>query len=392
MTKRLAALAAAVAELGCEVALISGMVNMYYLTGTIQTGFLVLVPGQRPLLAVRKGLERAEKEAAEAGVEIVALANPKDLPSMIAARGVAQVSRIGLELDRLPYQSALRLLKLFPSARPVDVGGALRRLRMLKDRFEVAAIRRTGEVWVKTMDAVLQSFEPGIDEYELTLRVESASRQAGHQGLVRTHALDFEIFLGHLLSGPHGAVPTRFDGPTGGPGVHPATAQGAGHRPIGPGDPVLADYACAQDGYIYDGTRTFVHGALGSRLQRAYDVCRTVHEMLQTKLRVGGTVAEVTTSAFDLAEAAGLEDHFMGYGVDRVRFLGHGVGLELDELPVLVAGSTQALEAGMVIAVEPKFVFPGEGAVGLETTYLVGEGPPEALVDYPDGVIALGGA
>jgi Xaa-Pro aminopeptidase len=261
---------------------------------------------------------------------------------------------------------------------------------MVKDPSEVAAIQRTGEVWVKTMAAISQSFQPNVDEYDLALRVEAASRAAGHQGLVRTHALDFEIFLGHLLSGPHGAVPTRFDGPTGGPGVHPATAQGAGHRPVGPGDPVLADYACAKDGYVYDGTRTFVWGALSRSLRAAYDVCRQVHQMLDTHLRAGGTVAQVTQAAFGLAEEAGLSEHFMGYGPDRVKFLGHGVGLELDELPVLLASSSQVLVAGMVIAVEPKFVFPGQGAVGLENTYLVREGPPLALADYPDGVIALG--
>lgn len=390
MTARLEALEAAVAKLGCEVALIQGMVNTYYLTGTIQPGFLALAPGRSPLLAIRKGLQRAELETAAAGVQIAALTNPKDLPAMLAAWGVDQPSVIGLELDRLPYQSVQRLLALFPGARTVDIGGPLRRLRMVKDSSELAAIRRSGDVWVKTMEAILQSFQPDMDEYDLTLRVEAKSRAAGHQGLIRTHALDFEIFLGHLLSGPHGAVPTRFDGPTGGPGVHPATAQGAGHRPIGRGEPVLADYACATDGYVYDGTRTFVWGTLSTPLRRAYDVCRQVHQMLGTRLRAGGTVAEVTQAAFRLAEEAALGDHFMGYGPDRVRFLGHGVGLELDELPVLVASSSQSLEAGMVIAVEPKFVFPGEGAVGLETTYLVGDGAPLALVDYPDGVIALG--
>ncbi len=390
MTERLQALQAVVAKLGCDVALIQGMVNSYYLTGTIQPGFLAVAPGRPPLLAVRKGLQRAQQEAAASGVQITPLPSPRDLPAMLAAWGVSQPAVIGLELDRLPYQSVERLLGLFPAARPVDVGGPLRRLRMVKDHSEVAAIQRTGEVWVKTMQAILQSFQPNVDEYDLALRVEAASRAAGHQGLVRTHALDFEIFLGHLLSGPHGAVPTRFDGPTGGPGVHPATAQGAGHRPVGPGDPVLADYACAKDGYVYDGTRTFVWGALSRSLRGAYDVCRQVHQMLDTHLRAGGTVAQVTQAAFGLAEEAGLSEHFMGYGPDRVKFLGHGVGLELDELPVLLASSSQALVAGMVIAVEPKFVFPGQGAVGLENTYLVREGPPLALADYPDGVIALG--
>ncbi len=391
MSDRLDRLAALVSQAGCDVALIQGMVNTYYLTGTIQPGFLVVVPGEKPRLCLRKGMARAEAETAGRDLVLERLASPKDLPAVLASLGVTAPQRLGLELDRLPYLAVERLVRLFPTARPVDVGTVLRRLRMVKDETELAAIRRAGEVWVKTMDAVQAHFAPGIDEYELSLQVEAASRRAGHQGLVRTHALDFEIFIGHFLSGPHGAVPTRFDGPTGGPGVHPATAQGAGHRPIGRGDPILADYAAATDGYVYDGTRTFVWGALSPRLQEAYALCQQVHQRLNRDLRAGISVGAVTEGAFQVAAEAGLSDFFMGYGPDRVRFLGHGVGLELDELPVLVPGSAEPLLAGMTVAVEPKFVFPGEGAVGLEVTYLVGEGPPVALADYSLDVIELAG-
>lgn len=391
MRERLDQLAVALSDLGCEVALVQGLVNTYYLTGTIQPGFVVVVPGQPPLMCVRKGMARAEQETAAEGVRLEWLASPKDLGAVLAGMGVTRPARLGLELDRLPYLSVERLSRLFPDARLTDVGTTLRRLRMTKDATEVTAIRRAGQVWVKTMEAIEEHFHPGIDEYELALKVEAASRAAGHQGLVRTHALDFEIFIGHLLSGPHGAVPTRFDGPTGGPGVHPATAQGAGHRPLGRGDPILADYACATDGYVYDGTRTFVWGSLSPRLADAYQLCQEVHRRLEGALRSGNSVGAATESAFQVAAEAGLGDYFMGYGDDRVRFLGHGVGLQLDELPVLLPGSAQALLSGMTVAVEPKFVFPGEGAVGLEITYLVGEGPPEPLASYPTGVIPLDG-
>jgi Xaa-Pro aminopeptidase len=94
----------------------------------------------------------------------------------------------------------------------------------------------------------------------------------------------------------------------------------------------------------------------------------------------------VYTKAVDLAAAAGYEDHFMGCGATRIRFVGHGVGLELDEYPFLAKGQEMALAENMVVALEPKLIFPGKGVVGIENTFVVTANGLEPLTRFPDGV------
>jgi Xaa-Pro aminopeptidase len=135
--------------------------------------------------------------------------------------------------------------------------------------------------------------------------------------------------------------------------------------------PVCVDFALARDGYIHDQTRTLVVGSLERRLAEAHDVCRRIHDEMRDRARPGVTGEELWQRCLAMADDAGLAGHFMGFGGQQVRFVGHGLGLELDELPVLAPRQRMALEAGHVIAVEPKFFFPGAGAVGLENTYVV---------------------
>jgi len=157
------------------------------------------------------------------------------------------------------------------------------------------------------------------------------------------------------------------------------------------GMPVLSDFAVAVRGYVVDGTRTFCVGELPDNLRRAAQVALDILQEAEELLRPGTPVRDLFRRASAHAEAEGLLDHFMGSGADRVRFLGHGVGLELDELPVLTGGAPGELEPGMVVAVEPKFVFPGLGAVGVEDTFVVREGAPQLLTDFPRGPVLAGG-
>lgn len=378
------------AQEGVDLALLIQMMDVYYFTGTLQPGYLAMAPDRDPVFFVRKAYDRALEETRGRAVEVLFLESPKDLPKALEEMGFPLPGTLGLELDIVPYLTADRLGRLFPGAHLKDVGARVRHQRAVKDDEEIALIKKAGVVWQKTMEAVRLGFRPRMDEYDLALEVEAVARRAGHQGLIRTRALDFEIFLGHLLTGPHGAVPTRFDGPTGGPGTHPALAQGSAHRLIEKGDPVLADYASAADGYVYDGTRTFVHGQLSQRLEKAYKVAQEVHALVREEMRTGKGIGDLTSRVWEFVRGEGLTQHFMGYDRDRVKFLGHGVGLELDEFPVLTQRETGLFQTGMVVAVEPKFVFPGEGAVGLESTYRVHGGEPEVLAPYDEGVIPLG--
>src|SRR5690606_38601975 len=149
--------------------------------------------------------------------------------------------------------------------------------------------------------------------------------------------------------------------------------QGASARAIREGEPVIVDFTSVFGGYVVDMTRTAVVGALSAELEHAFGVARAIQDEVARNLRPGVPCVELWEHARAMAEQARLGDRFMGPPGDQARFVGHGVGLELDELPVLAPGFKAPLQAGQTSAVEPKFVFPGTGAVGIENSYVVTE-------------------
>ncbi len=187
------------------------------------------------------------------------------------------------------------------------------------------------------------------------------------------------MMYAHVLSGPNGDAASYLNSAHGGFGTCPAMPQGAGHRAIRRNEPIEVDYSLGINGYLGDQSRTYVIGELPGSLQKAHDCSRRIHDRFRETARPGITCNAVYEMAMEEANQYGLADVFMGHGPNQVRFVGHGIGLEVDELPILAAGFDIPLEPGMVLALEPKFVLPQQGVVGLEDDYLV----------TPDGVERL---
>jgi Xaa-Pro aminopeptidase len=227
-----------------------------------------------------------------------------------------------------------------------------------------------------------------MTEAEFAGRVEAQARRLGHEGVIRMRGFNQEMFYGQLLTGAGGAAATFLDTPLGGTGLSPAVAQGVSFRLIRRGDPVVFDFVAVREGYIADFTRMFVLGKLPEALVRAYDQALRIQDVVKGLARPGVTGEAVWSAALAAAESAGLGAGFMGHGPGRVRFVGHGVGLELDELPVLTSSDDELVE-GMVFALEPKFVLPGLGAVGIENTFRVTAGGIAALTTAPEHVVEL---
>jgi Xaa-Pro aminopeptidase len=225
-----------------------------------------------------------------------------------------------------------------------------------------------------------------MTEMELAAEIERELRLAGHQGPIRFRSFNNELFYGSVLAGPSGAVPGSTETPIVGPGPNVAVSKGAGHRPIEAGEPILVDLAGAWEGYLADQTRTFSLGPVPDRFAAAHATARDILHRVAAEARPGVTGAALYDLALELAD--GLEG-FMGAGHERVTFVGHGFGLEIDELPLLAKGWDEPLEAGMVFALEPKFVFPGEGAVGIENSYLVTADGVERLTSAPEDLTEL---
>ncbi|EXX85343.1 peptidase M24, partial [Paenibacillus darwinianus] len=185
------------------------------------------------------------------------------------------------------------------------------------------------------------------------------------------------------------AEPTLFDGPAGGRGLGPAVPQSVSRKPFARNEPILLDVGCCIDGYLIDQTRTAVIGELPEKLAAAYAVAERIIRRAEELLVPGTPSAALYEEALRLAKDAGLADHFMGFGADRVRFLGHGIGLEVDEWPVLAKGFDIPLASGMVLAVEPKFTFQNVGVVGIENCYAVTAGRPLTLTRSSEQLIVV---
>jgi Xaa-Pro aminopeptidase len=373
------------AQIGVDGALITQNIDLYYLIGTMQNGVLYVPQTGEPLFYAKKSVTRARQEAS---VTVEEMGRMSELGEKIKAKfGVPK--KLGLEMDVLPYGLATRYLRLFPEAEVVDVAFPLRFVRAVKSEYELNHLREAAKHLNEIIASLPEYIAVGVSELELSAKIEYVLRQKGNIGIYRMRAYNQELCLGMVASGAAAATPTYFDGPAGGLGLTTASPQSASRKTFQPGEPILVDISTVVEGYIIDQTRMAVIGELDSDLERAYHVAVEIIREVEKLGRPGASWQSLYLRALEMAESAGLKEHFMGYGKDQVKFLGHGVGLELDELPVLAKGFDQPLETGMVIAIEPKFTFPGRGVIGIENTYLVTEEGLKALTIASEEIVRV---
>lgn len=370
-------------QLQLDGALLTHPIDIYYFSGTRQNGVLWLPAAGTALLLVRKSLSRARDEAQ--GVEV----QPFPSSKAFAAQLPAALARIGMTFDVLPVQQKQFYAKLLPGCELVDISAANRSLRSVKSAWELERLRRAGEKLCAVFAEVPDFLRSGMSELELAAEFEYRLRRAGGEGCVRMRAFNQELALGLALAGESATRPGFFDGAVTGPGLSSASPHGASRATIAPNAPVMIDYTGVFDGYIVDMTRVYVCGALDDELQRAFAAALDIQAWVAERLTPGAICEELFAGAAQLAEASGFGAHFMGAPGENARFVGHGVGLELDELPVLAQGFKQPLVAGQTIAVEPKFVFPGRGVVGIENTFAVSAQGGIRLTDSPDQLVAI---
>lgn len=386
ISRRVAGLQERLRGAGVDAALLAQSADIIYYSGTCQTGHLYIPAEGEPLFMVRRDYERARLTAGLK--QIVPLQSFREIPEIISDFGLPEPEVLGLEFDVLPVKIYFIYQKLFPRARLTDVSLLIRKQRAVKSPYELEILAASGHRLDQMLAAVPRIAAIGRPEVEMAGLLEGEARRLGHQGLVRFRGMNHDFFMGHLLAGPSGAEPSAFDGPVSGPGLDQSFAFGAGWRRLEPGEPLYVDYGFSYKGYITDATRVFVIGELSPRLARAHSVALEIQTALFEAIRPGVAAGKLYELAVAMAKKAGLANYFQGWR-QPVRFVGHGVGLELNELPVLAAGVEDLLAPGMVFALEPKFVFPGEGAVGIENTVVVTENGVKRLTNFPDEVYRI---
>jgi Xaa-Pro dipeptidase len=391
---RLSRLQELLAKHGIDGMLISQNVDLYYFTGSMQTGFLFVPQAGCSVFYVRRSVVRAQQESCVSVEPLGSLRAfgaqlAQSFPELFSRTGSADAPLIAAEYDVLPVQWHQRLQGALPGVRWTDGSMLVREVRMIKAPSELALIRQAAEVIDRALTHALLHLREGMKEFEWMALIEHQIRMEGHLGIMRMRGYNQEIVTGAVGAGEAIATPTYFDGPAGGLGLSAASPQSSSRRPMGRDEPILIDIGCCIEGYVIDQTRTAVIGAMPEDLAFAYSVSESILRRTEELLKPGTVCEDVYVQSLAQADAAGLGAHFMGYGSDQVKFLGHGIGLEIDELPVLARGFRYSLEPGMVIAVEPKFTFPGRGVVGIENSYVITESGCEKLTVSREGILTV---
>ncbi len=358
--------------------------DLFYFTGTVQRAHLFVPAQGKPLLMVKKNLERARLESSLEGERIIGLESLKEIGAVLHAYGYGSLKRLGFELDVLPANQYLYYQKLFKEAEIVDLSALVRTVRMVKSPYEVEILREIGSFHGLVFAFIRDNLRAGMTELEMSAKILELSRRHGHAGVMRVRGFNQDLFYVHLLSGGN-TDPSYFDGSVGGKGVSPAFAQGSYTKVINRDEPVLIDYSYIQDGYMLDQTRVFCPGKLPHHLAAAHALAVEILKEMEKMARPGVACSRLYERAMEMAGQSPFAGHFLGFP-DPVTFIGHGVGIELDELPVFAPGFEIPLEEGMVFALEPKFCF-ADGAMGLENTYVMTASGPQALTVFEEGII-----
>jgi Xaa-Pro aminopeptidase len=351
---------------GWELAAIVGKIPLYYFTGTMQDGLLLILPEGDAVFWVRQSFERAKTESL-----FPRLQEMKSYRDVAVGMG-SLPSTVYLETDIMPIAQLQRLQKYLPFTDVKGVDEQVAAVRSVKSRYELSLMEHAGKIHRRVLeDCVPGMLADGIDEVGLTCDLYSLMVKEGHQGIIRFGMFN-EMLLGQIGFGTSSISPTCVNTPGGIFGMHPSVPlMGCRDRRLRKGDLVVIDIGCGYRGYQTDKTMTYMFGKpIPDEAMQEHYQCVEIQDQLAAFLKPGATPSEIYTTVMADLEPAFLTN-FMGFGKHKVRFLGHGIGLWIDETPVIAQGFDEPLQEGMVFALEPKKGIPGVGLVGIENTFIV---------------------
>ncbi len=364
-----------------EACILTGSINIFYLTGVIYAGYLYIPAAGKPVHLVKRpvGLSLADT---------VSVQKPEQIPDILKGLGFPLPSTVLLETDVLSWNNCLRLLNALGLSEAGNASALLRSLRKVKTSYEIGMTRQNALQHAKIYKAIPYLYRVGMTDIELQIEIEHWMRQHGSLGIFRTFGENMDIHMGIVLSGDNAGNPSPFDYALGGQGISPGLPLGANGSPINEGQTVMIDMAGNYVSWMTDITRVYARGKVPEAAYRAHQVSLEIHQAVLDKAGPGTSCSSLYELAMEMTRKNNLESFFMGTG-QQAKFVGHGVGLEINEPPVLMSRSREELEPGIVFALEPKYVIPGVGAVGIENTYLVTSCGIEKLTTVEEDITEL---
>jgi Xaa-Pro aminopeptidase len=362
-------------------ALIACNVNLLYTYGRIVCGYLYLPLGSPAILFLKRPLNIK-------GEYVVPIHKPEEIPAKLKEMELSVPDKVMLEGDELPYTQYIRLSKLFPGSEIVNGTPLIRRARSVKTGYEIEMLRRSAVRHAKAYAQVPAVYKDGMTDLDLSIEIEHLMRKEGCLGVFRIFGQSMEIFMGSVLSGDNASAPSPYDFALGGAGLDSSIPIGANRTQLKEGQSVMVDMGGNFFGYMSDMSRVFSIGRLNDEAYAAHQVCLKVQNTLTEMMKPNAVCEDIYQAALDIVKAEGFEDKFMGIG-QKAHFVGHGIGLEINEEPVFAPRVRTELEPGMTFALEPKIVVPEVGPVGIENSWVVTTTGVEKLTLCPEEIVNL---
>lgn len=356
---------------GIESVFLTHRPDYFYFTGTAQEAWLYVSLDYDPLLFVKRYLPRAVKESALGN--IVPVHSVTEIPDIVKDSHGRLPKNMGLAFDIVPVRDFRFYQSLFFGTEFLDATPLVESCRAIKSDFEIRKMEELALISKKVFHFIETQIQPGVREIDFAGRISAFARTIGHSGKIYTRHYRAEGFPFHLTCGASGGLPGALDSPVCGTGPCSAYPYGAGPRQIRENEPILMDFATMVDGYHFDESRMFVLGKMDNTAEAASSAAAEILSRIKGAMKPGAAIKNIFQESVALAGKLGFADQYLGIPGLKSRFVGHGVGVELVEYPMLAKGRAGELEPGMVFAVEPKFIFKDRFAAGIESVVLVTE-------------------
>lgn len=368
-----------------KLALFVSKINLYYFTGTMQDGFLAIPRDEEAVLWVRRSYERALDESLFPNIR--PMGSYRD-----AVQGMGSYPcPVHMETERVPLAMYQRMQKYFGFTACLPLDTEIMAVRSIKSPYELSCMCRSGHAHKIVMeDRIPHLLREGMSEAELSAALFTVMMEEGYHGVSRFGMFETEIVVGQIGFGISSIYPAYFSGPGGHIGLSLAVPSlGNRERRLKKGDLVFVDIGFGVDGYHTDKTMTYMFGKkLPEDAVATHERCVAIQDEIASLLKPGAIPSEIYNRIMSGLEPDFLEN-FMGFGKRTVRFLGHSIGLLVDEQPVIAQGFDEPIQEGMVFAVEPKKGIAGIGMVGIENTFIVTADGSECITGNSRGLIPV---
>ncbi|MBI4595951.1 MAG: aminopeptidase P family protein [Candidatus Tectomicrobia bacterium] len=373
------------AENGITGAILTYSRDIYYYTGTARPSILAVTPSSLALF-VKDGFDLVldetwiDKDFVRNGAELDRISSffHSNIPA-------AQIGpKLGLELDVIPAVLYQKLLSAIDGVQPVNVSPLILEQRLVKDEKEVQLTRQACRILEAGHERLLMVLREGIREIDLAAEIEAEHRRHLHEGVYFMRLTDFTMSRGPIASGENLARNSGIVRTISGVGLSSAIPAGPSERVIRKGDHVMIDIPSNFRGYHADQSRTYVLGKALPEARELYASLREVCVSLLPLCRDGVNCRNIYDEAIKKALSLGIGRFFLSYGPRKADFIGHGIGLELNEPPFLSPSDSTTLKEGFLITVELPLVHPGIGGLKIEETVLVKKDSGEVLTHAPN--------